>query len=119
MISKKVTFLLRRPPSDSVNTLEMLDAILVAGVFEQSVSVLFKDQAVLLLGKSLSEDAELRHTQTIISSFQSYGINDLYACAASLDAMGLSVERLIAPVEPLSNDQQFKKLAEQDAVLSD
>ena len=47
----KFLYLLRRPPYSGSLAAEAIDSILVAGVFDQRVSVLFKDDGVLQLLK--------------------------------------------------------------------
>ena len=48
---KRLLFLLRQAPYAGSNALEALEAALVAGVFDQNVSVLFKDDGVWQLAK--------------------------------------------------------------------
>ena len=51
MKPKRILFLLRQPPYQSSRAIEAIESILVAGVFEQDVSVLFKDDGVWQLIK--------------------------------------------------------------------
>lgn len=46
METRKLLFLLRQAPYGTSHALEALEAVLVAGVFEQQVAVLFRDEGV-------------------------------------------------------------------------
>ena len=117
---KRILFLLRQPPYQSSRPIEALESILVAGVFEQDVSVLFKDDGVWQLIKN--QDGAKLGTRTVgkvLCALPEYDVDKLFVCESSLGARGLTTDDLILAAEPLSFAQQQALIAKQDAVLND
>jgi tRNA 2-thiouridine synthesizing protein C len=119
-MTKRILFLLRQPPYASSHAVEALETILVAGVFEQDVSVLFKDDGVWQLVKN-QDGAELgtRTVANIVQALPEYDVSQLFVCDASLAQRGLSAGDLIVPVVPLARGEQMALIAAQDAVVND
>lgn len=118
--TKRILFLLRQAPYASANALEALEAVLVAGVFDQAVSVLFADDGVWQLLDG--QDGGALGTRTVArvaSALPQYDVTDLYACAESLARRGLSADDLVLPVSVLDGDGQRALIAAQDAVVND
>lgn len=119
MTVKSLLFLLRQP-GNTVHAREALDSVLVAGVFDQHVSVLFKDDGVWqLAGNALQSQNTSEKTADLISSLADYGVTAIYACERSLSARKLAQSDLLLPVEILSNAAQTDLLTRQDAVVND
>ena len=120
MDSKRILFLLRRPPYAGAGALEALEVALVAGVFDQQVSVLFKDDGVYQL---LSEqDGALlggRTVSRVLSALPEYDIDALYVCARSLAERSLDAADLALPVTVLTVTEQRDLLSAQQLVLND
>ncbi len=120
METRRLLFLLRQPPYGSSHALEALEAVLVAGVFDQQVSVLFSGDGVwqLLIGQDGSA-VERRTIEKIARALPQYDVTDLYACGDSLAARGLTAEDLALPVTVVTQEQQRVLIAAQDAVVND
>ena len=119
-MKKKLLFLLRQPPYGSAHALEAVESALVAGVFDQTVSVLFRDAGVWqLLGGQDAQVLGRRTLAKVLCALPEYEVSDLYVCADSITRCGLSVSDLVLPVTVLDRAQQHALLAEQDAVVND
>ena len=120
MEPKHILYLLRRSPYSSSNAVEALDSALVAGVFEQNVTVLFKDDGVWqLLDGQNGASIERRTIGNVLQDLPQYDVKELFACEVSLRARELRVEDLALAVKPLSIDEQRDLIARQDAVVND
>lgn len=120
MDTKRILFLLRQPPYGTSHALEALEAALVAGVFDQSVSVLFRGDGVWqLVGGQQGSALATRTVGNVVQALPQYDVTALYVCAAALEQRGLGVEDLVVPVQLLDHDQQRELLAAQDAVVND
>jgi tRNA 2-thiouridine synthesizing protein C len=117
---KRILFLLRQAPYASANALEALEAVLVAGVFDQRVSVLFADDGVWqLLNGQDGAALDTRTVARVATVLPQYEVTDVYACAESLERRHLTVDDLVLPVTVLDGAGQRALLAGQDAVVSD
>ena len=112
---KRILLLQRQPPGPCSR--EALDAALVAGVFEQSVSVLFRDAGVRQL--VASEENVSSGVLDLVKSLPEYGIEALFACPDSLDQHGFLPADLIMSVRILSREEQRALIAQQDSVIND
>ena len=105
MTPKKLLYLLRQPPYQGAHGAETIDAVLVTGIFDQQVSVLFKDDGVLqLLADQQGALLGRRSISSMLGALPEYDINDLYVCAESLIRHRLSAEDLCLPVTILDLD---------------
>jgi len=120
MDSKRILFLLRQPPYGSSHALEALETILVAGVFDQQVSVLFRGDGVWqLLAEQDGALVQRRTVARVARALPQYDVTALYACAASLQARGLTPEDLSIPVSLLSYAEQQALIQAQQVVVND
>ncbi len=110
---KRILFLHRQPPS--AETRETLDSALIAAVFDQAVSLLFREAGV----QQLRADMPDRDLAEVIGSLPEYGLAGVYVCAEALAAARLTETDLIIPVKVLPVQAQRALLADQDAVLCD
>lgn len=119
MLAKRMLFLLTAAPYASARALEMLESVLVAGVFDQDVSVLFAGDGVyqLLDGQDGSAVGQ-RTVGKVLQALPEYEVDRLFVCRASLQRLGLAQSDLCLPVELLDHDQQRDLIAAQDAVVS-
>lgn len=117
-MAKRVLFILRQTPGIAAR--EALDTALVAGVFDQRVSMLFRDDGVRQLLDAVSgEETEAQALADAIRSLPDYGIENLFVCTESLQRADLAVDQLIVPAEPLSLTRQQALISSQDMVLND
>lgn len=120
METKRILFLLRQPPYATSHALEALEAVLVAGVFDQRVSVLFRDDGIWQLVADQDGDAlAARTVGKVAQALPEYEVHALYVCRRGLADRGLSVEDLLLPVTPLDESGQRDLIAAQDAVVND
>lgn len=120
MDGKHILFLLRQPPYATSHALEALEAALVAGVFDQRVSMLFRDDGVWqLLKEQQGEALGVRTLGRMLQALPQYDVTRLYACSASLAARGLTAGDLVLDVELLSGPQQQALIAGQHVVVND
>lgn len=117
---KRILFLLRQGPYASANALEALEAALVAGVFDQRVSVLFADDGVWqLLDGQDGAALDTRTVARVATALPQYDVTDLFVCAESLEQRRLTADDLVLPVTVIDGAGQRALLAAQDAVVSD
>ena len=117
---RRILFLLRQPPYATGHAVEALESILVAGVFEQQVSVLFRDDGVWQLLKDQSGDAlGARTVGNVVRALPEYEVKDIYVCAESLAQRGLVVDDLVLTVKLLSQREQLTLISAQQAVVND
>jgi tRNA 2-thiouridine synthesizing protein C len=120
METKNILFLLRQPPYATSHALEALEAVLVAGVFDQRVSVLFKGDGVWqLVDGQDGAGLERRTVANVARALPQYDVTDLYACAASLEQRGLAAGDLVLDVQVLDLSAQQALIARHDAVVND
>jgi tRNA 2-thiouridine synthesizing protein C len=120
MDRKRLLFLLRQPPYGTSHALEALESVLVAGVFEQEVSVLFRDDGVWQLASDQRGDVlGTRTVSNVVQALPQYEIENLYVCAASLASRGLAADDLVLPVDALDATAQRRLIAGQDVVIND
>jgi tRNA 2-thiouridine synthesizing protein C len=120
MEPRQLLFLLRQPPYATSHALEALESVLVAGVFDQRVSVLFRDDGVWQLLKD--QDGAALNARTIgkvVQALPEYDVDALYVCTDSLAERRLELADLVLPVTPLDVAGQRSLLASQHAVVSD
>lgn len=120
MEARRILFLLRHPPYGSSHALEALETVLVAGVFDQQVSVLFSGDGVWQL--VADQDGGPVHRRTvgkIIKALPQYDVTALFACAESLRARSLTPDDLALPVDVVDFAGQRTLIEAQDAVVND
>ncbi len=120
MMARRILYLLRHTPYGSSHAVEALESAFVSGVFEQAVSVLFKDDGVWqLIREQDGTGLGSRTVGNILQALPEYEINQLFACERSLTERGLSTADLVLPVKVLTPAEQAELLAGQDTVLND
>jgi tRNA 2-thiouridine synthesizing protein C len=99
---KNYLFVLRKPAHNGIYVQEMLDIILTTAAFDQSVSVLWLDDAVFQLKNQQHPDIlGMKDTAAMFQSLALYDVTDLYIESESLQEHGLSVNDLCLPVQSL------------------
>ena len=120
MPQKKILYLLRQSPYSGSRAVEAIESALVAGVFDQDVSVLFKDDGVYQL-LSGQDGARLgnRTVSNVAAALPEYGVERLYVCEDSLAQRLLTAADLVLPVAVASKTQQTQLINSHDVVLND
>ena len=117
---KKILYLLRQAPYATSHALEALESALVAGVFEQDVTVLFKDDGVWQLTSNQAGEAlSMRTISKIATALPEYDIESLSVCEQSLKERNLASGDLVLPVKVISLAAQAELIGSMDAVVND
>lgn len=99
---KKYLFVLRKPAHSGAYLQEMLDIILITAAFDQSVSILWLDDAVFQLkNHQHPEISGMKDTAAMMQSLSLYDVTELYIESESLQQRGLSTDSLCLPVQTL------------------
>lgn len=119
MRRKRILFLLTRAPYASARALETLESVLVAGVFEQQVSVLFKGAGVhqLLKGQKGSAVGQ-RTVGKVLAALPEYEVERIFVCEPSMQRLGLEESDFCVSVQRVDEIGQRDLIAGQDAVMS-
>ena len=119
MQRRRILFLLTRAPYASAHSLETLESVLVAGVFEQEVSVLFRGSGVLQLLKGQNGRAVGQRTVgKVLEALPEYEVERIYVCERSLQRFGIGEADFCISVHRLDERGQRELIAGQDAVVS-
>ncbi|WP_392420914.1 sulfurtransferase complex subunit TusC [Edwardsiella piscicida] len=117
---KRLAFVFTQPPHTTSAGREGLDALLAASAFCEDIAVFFIGDAVFQLLPDQQPAAILaRDYVATFGVMALYDIEQVYLCAASLAARGLSSDvRWIIPVEALAADALRARLDECDVILT-
>jgi len=119
MQRKSILFLLTQAPYASAHALEMLESVLVAGVFEQEVSVLFKGAGVYQLLKGQDGAAIGQRTiGKVLEALPEYDVERVFVCAESLRRFGIRESEFCLSAKRLNHNEQRGLIAAQHAVIS-
>jgi tRNA 2-thiouridine synthesizing protein C len=116
MTARRILFVVSQPPQRGALAREVLDAVLVAGVFEQRVAVLFIADGVYQLLDSGVKDANIARNYQALPS---YDIDLVYVDRSALRQRRLAPGDLVLPVRVLGRAAIRRLLAAQDAVIND
>jgi tRNA 2-thiouridine synthesizing protein C len=107
----------RKAPHGTIYALEALEVALVAGVFDQDVSVVFVDDGVYQLVDHQDTDGlGLKNFAKAYRALGDYDIRKIYVEEESLRMRGLSPDDFIIPVQVIGA-QTLGELMEQQHVL--
>ena len=117
-MAKRILFLLNRTPYGSTYALEAIESILVAGVFDQEVSVLFRgDGLYQLLSDQDGGAVGGRTVGKMLGALPEYGVTELFACRPiRRSASVLRDANLCLPVTWLDHAEQRRLINRQDIV---
>lgn len=107
---KRVLYLIRQPPS--VAAKETIDLMLVSGVFEQAVSVLFLDDGVFQL-------VGLGERQSPLKALPTYGVEAIHVAAHSLSERGLDMADIALAVSTADRQAVRTLIAAHDVIVTD
>lgn len=119
MSSKKPLFVMRQPPYGSNLAREALEAVLAAGSFEQTASVLFIDDGVLqLIDNQQAEKIACKNHSAMLQALPLYDVDKLYADSHSLTERSINNSDITPAVTVLNTDAVKKLMADHSPVLS-
>lgn len=117
---KRYLFVLRKPAHSGAYFQEMLDIILITAAFDQSVSILWLDEAVFSLKNNQQPECfALKDTAAMMQSFSLYEVTELYIETESLQELGLTVDDLCLPVQSLARKNIGEFMQGFDLVFAD
>ena len=118
-IRKRILVLLRKPPHGSIFGQEALEAVLVAGAFEQEVTLLLMGDAVLHLVRGQHpERLEHKDLLAVFATLKDYDVEHIVVQQSALVQRGLATTDLAMKVDAM-NDADLGQLIEaQDVVIS-
>ncbi len=121
MTDNKKSFLIinRKAPYGSSAARDALDVALTISVFEQPLSLLFMDDAVLQLLPSHKADAVgQKNLSANLSMLEMYDIDQLYVCSKALQQRGLRAEEIELNINLLDQKGIAALIKQHDQVLS-
>ena len=119
MSRKKLLVIVRRAPYVGTLAYEALDAVLVAGVFEQDVTVVFMDDGVYQLLRGQNANAiGMRNVGRGLRALETYDVKQVYVDGESLTARGLRPEDLEIAAAPLDVGHIRALIPAHDAVIT-
>lgn len=117
-ISKKIMFVMGKPPHGEIYPYEGLEFILISGAYEQDLSLVFIGDGIYCLKKNQdTTDLGIKGFVKTYRTLEGYDIEKLYVDGDSLKERGLSEEDLIVDVEIKSSEEINAMMNEQDAVF--
>jgi tRNA 2-thiouridine synthesizing protein C len=116
---KKFMFVNRKAPYGTIYALEGLEVVLISAAFDQDVSMAFMDDGVYELIKGQHTKAiDVKNFSPTYRALEGYDIEKLYVERESLEARGITEDKLIVPVEVLSAAEMGALMDGQDVVIS-
>ncbi len=115
---RKIMFVNRKAPHGSIYAYEGLEVILIFGAYDQEISAVFMDDAVLSLKKG--QDTTELGTKAFSATFrvlEDYGVEKRYVEKESLAQRGLTEDDLVVDVEVVDHATIRKIMGEQDVLL--
>jgi len=116
--TRKIMFVNRKAPHGSIYAYEGLEVILIFGAYDQEISAVFLDDAVLSQKKG--QDTSELGTKGFAATFkvmESYGVENRYVDRESLEQRGLTKDDLLVDVEVMDGAALRKVMGEQDVLL--
>jgi tRNA 2-thiouridine synthesizing protein C len=116
---KRFMLVNRKAPHGTIFGLEALEVALVAGAFDQDVSLVFADDGVYQLVKGQdTEGIGLKNFAKAFRALEDYDIRKLFVEQESMLARGLNVDDLMVPAEMIDAKRIGELMEQQDVVLS-
>ena len=116
---KRFCYINRKAPHGTGYALESLESALVAGAFEQDVTLVFLDDGVFQLVKDQTTDEiGLKNFSPTYKALSHYDIEKIYVEECSLTSRGLLPSDLIIDVEVLSSEQITDLLERQQIIIT-
>ncbi|HXR02718.1 MAG TPA: sulfurtransferase complex subunit TusC [Pseudomonas sp.] len=110
----------RQSPWSGPSAREALDIALAGGAFDLPVGMLFLDDGVLQLASA--QDASQLQQKDLTANLQAlsmFGVDDLFACTASLAERGMLPSALsVEPLQVLSDQEMAALIDRYDQVIT-
>lgn len=115
----KIMFVNRRAPHGSIYAYEGLEVKLIMGAFDQDLSAIFMDDAVLALKKGQdTSELGVKEFSATFRVLEDYGIEKVYVVEESLKERGLSLDELVIQPEVIPISKVAELMEQQDVLLS-
>lgn len=115
---KSMAIVFRHAPFGSTSGREGLDVAMLSASFEQQVSLIFTDEAVLhLLSGQTPEQAGAKDYLSALKALPLYDIDTVLVCSESMQQLGLNASELSIDAEVASVDMITQTLQAVDEVL--
>ena len=119
MNKRKLLVVVRRSPYSGALAYESLEAVLVAGVFEQEVTVVFIDDGVYQLVRDQNAVAiGVRNVGRGLKALDVYDVKQIYVDGGSLADRGLGIDDLEIPATLIDADDIRALIPRHDAVIT-
>ncbi len=116
---KRFMLVNRRAPHGTIYGLEALEVALLAGAFDQDVTIVFADDGVYQLLKNQdTADVGLKDFARAYRALEDFEIRKAYAEQESLAARGLRADDLIISVQAIDARTLGDLMEQQDVLLS-
>jgi len=114
----KIMFVNRKAPHGSIYAWEGLEVVLIFGAFDNEMSAVYMDDAVLSLkkGQDTSELGIKGFLQTL-PVLEDYGCEKIYVDKESLEMRGMTADDIAIPAEIIDAATIGKLMADQDCVF--
>lgn len=118
-VKKKILIINRRAPYGRSNARDSLDAALTCGVFEMPVSILFADDGIFqLIDNHQAKEIGQKNLSANLAALPMYDIDQLFTCADSLRAHGLTSDTLAHNTTTLDQAAVQQLIRDHDVVLT-
>jgi tRNA 2-thiouridine synthesizing protein C len=115
---KKILFVLRKAPYEGAYNEEILDMAMTAAAFEQAVSIMLLDDAVMHLAPNQTTTFPgIKSLNGVFKAFPLYDIETVFVERDSLDFYGLDPTNLIGTPMCLHSNEIAATLRQFDIVL--
>jgi tRNA 2-thiouridine synthesizing protein C len=111
-----ILFVVSHAPRRGALAAELLDELLIAAAFEQTVSVLFVGDGAYQL---ISSDDTTVGTARGYRALPTYDVNNVFVERAALKSRGLTPERFVIAARPLARPAILRLIGAQDVVVPD
>lgn len=118
-MAKSMLIISRQAPWSGPGAREALDIALAGGAYDLPLAMLFLDDGVFqLAGAQQPALVEQKHLGANLAALPLFGVDELYACALSLEQRGLSPAALALPAVTLDDHGLRALLARHDLVVT-
>ena len=117
--ARKFMFVNRKAPYGTIYAQEILEVVLIAGAYEQDITVVFMDDGVFALKKGQdTKGINMKNFSPTYRALDGYDVEKLYVDKSSMEARGLVPEDLIVDVEIKTSEEIGRLMEEQDVIIT-